>query len=144
METKNERIEVVRYLNELRRFGRKSFEWWDDSAFQLMISNEYLKVESFPEHVLVGIRCHEDKWFRVTDVVKFLSLCRKAWGKDAPILKANIVSDKRQILYLVWREERQFWSECEEYLHATADLEKSSAKVIQMRVNDVLNVKYSE
>lgn len=144
METKNERIEVVRYLNELRRFGRKSFEWWDDSAFQLMISNEYLKVASFPEHVLVGIRCHEDKWFRVTDVAKFLSLCRKTWGKDAPILKANIVSDKRQILYLVWREERQFWSECEEYLHATADLEKPSAKVIQMRVNDILNVKYPE
>ena len=53
MKTKNERIEVVRYLNELRRFGRKSFEWWDDSAFQLMISSEYLKVGSFPEHVLL-------------------------------------------------------------------------------------------
>lgn len=138
-------IDVVRYLNELNRFGRKSFEWWDDSSLQCMVPTKYLEVENKnTEKVLVGIKCPDDSWFHAIDVAKFLDRCRKSWGNEAPILKANIVSDKRQVLYLVWSEDLLFWCKCEEYLHATADLEKPSAKVIQMRVNDVLNVKLPE
>lgn len=129
-------MEAVKYLNLLQSCGRKSFEWWEDESLCQARTTPYLTVQPLHGKVGVWIVCPPDKWFNVADVSKFFDRCRKALGNEVEVLKAYIVADRRQRLYLYWSENETFWRECEQVLANWKRLKEPTAKVISMCLSD--------
>jgi hypothetical protein len=125
-------MEAVGYLNLLHRHGKKSFEWWGDDSLQQAHTTPYLTVQPPYGKVGVWIAAPSDQWLRAADVAKFLDIFRKSIGNDAPVLKAQIVVDRRQCVYLYWHEDAKFWAECEKIMSNWRRMKTPTAKVISM------------
>ena len=130
MKTTNNSMGAANYLTWIYRHGKKSFEWWTDDALQRAVPDSYMGIRDKYGRVHVWIACPPELWFKAFDVAKFLDKCRKTIGKDAAILNALIVCDRKLNSYLYWSEDAVFWSECEMVLANWRQLQTPPAKYV--------------
>ncbi len=124
-------MEAVKYLFDLEKFGKKSFEWWTDECYGEFTPEYYMGFNHITGKQLLCIRCPKDRWFTASEVSTFLNRCQKSWGKDDSILKAHIVTDKQLHSYLVWAVDRLFWNKCQEVLKGWEAIRP--ARIIQLK-----------